>query len=110
MMAKGFICERCIKAMKSIAKPAEELTFYDQVELVKSFITFLGDRLNASGESEAVVTPTTRPGWIQFGECVAWLNAKFMFNAFIKNKRMNLSKLCKVGTVVQEQDMESAGE
>ena len=38
-LAKGFICERCVEAMKGIVKPAEELTFYDQVETVKIFVT-----------------------------------------------------------------------
>ena len=33
----------------------EELTFYDQVELIKNFC-YLGDRLNASGGSEVAVT------------------------------------------------------
>ena len=35
-LAKGLICERCLEAMKEIVKPAEELTFYDQVEPVSS--------------------------------------------------------------------------
>ena len=38
ILAKGFICERCVKAMKGIVKPSEELPFYDQVELVKNFL------------------------------------------------------------------------
>ena len=36
-LAKGFICERCVKTMKGIVEPAEELTFHNQVELVNSF-------------------------------------------------------------------------
>ena len=43
-LAKDFVCERCVESMKGIVKPAEELTFYDQVELVKS-LTYLGNRL-----------------------------------------------------------------
>ena len=35
---------------------------------MKSF-RYLGDRLNASGESEAAVTARTRIGWIKFREC-----------------------------------------
>ena len=35
---------------------------------MKSFC-YLGDRLNASGGSEAVVTARTRIEWIKFGEC-----------------------------------------
>ena len=43
-------------------KPGEEISFCDQVEFVKSFCC-LGDRLNASGRSEAAVTVRTRIGW-----------------------------------------------
>ena len=35
---------------------------------MKSFCR-LGDRLNASGGSEAAVTARTRIGWIKFREC-----------------------------------------
>ena len=35
---------------------------------MKSFC-YLGDKLNTSGESEAVVTARTRIGWIKFKEC-----------------------------------------
>ena len=41
---------------------------FDQVDFVKSFC-FLGDRLKASGGSEAAVTARTRIGWIKFREC-----------------------------------------
>ena len=34
--AQGFICKRCVEAMTGIIKPAEELTFYDQVKLAKT--------------------------------------------------------------------------
>ena len=57
--AKGFICERCVETMKGIIKPAEELTFYDQMELVKSF-SYLGDRFDASAGNEVTVTARTR--------------------------------------------------
>ena len=53
-LAKGFICDRCVEALIGIAELAEELTFYDQVKLVKNF-SYLGDRLKASGGSEAAV-------------------------------------------------------
>ena len=46
----------------------EELSFFDQVDFVKSFC-YLGDRLNANDGSEAAVTARTRIGWIKFGEC-----------------------------------------
>ena len=38
------------------------------METVKSFC-YLGDRLNASGGSEAAVTARTRIGWLKFREC-----------------------------------------
>ena len=46
--------------------PQEKLC--DGVETVKSFC-YLGDRLNASGGSEAAVTARTRIGWLKFREC-----------------------------------------
>ena len=42
----------------------KEQTFYYQVELVKSFC-YLEDTLNISGGSEAVVTASTRTGYIK---------------------------------------------
>ena len=66
-LAKGFICEKCVKAIKGIAEPAEGFTFYDQVEPVTSFC-FLGDRLNTHGGSEAAVTARTKIGWMKFRE------------------------------------------
>ena len=48
-------------------EPGKEISFFDQVEFVKSFC-YLGDRLNASGGSEAAVTARTRIGWIKFRE------------------------------------------
>ena len=54
-LAKGFVCELCAYAKEGIVEPGEELSFFDQVDFVKSFC-YLGDRLNASGGSEAAVT------------------------------------------------------
>ena len=45
---KGATCERCVEAIKGIVEPAEEPTFYGQVEQVKSFC-YLGNIFNASG-------------------------------------------------------------
>ena len=56
-------------------EPVGEISFFDQVDLVKS-ICYLGDRLNASGGSEAAVTPRTRIGWIKFKECEKLLNGR----------------------------------
>ena len=58
-MAEGLVCEGCVEAIKTIVKPDNELSFYDQMELVKSFCN-LEDRMNASARSEAVVTPRTK--------------------------------------------------
>ena len=46
---------------KGIVKPSDEILFFDQVDSVKSFC-YLGNRLNASGGSEAAVTAKTRIG------------------------------------------------
>ena len=46
-------------------EPGIEISFFDQVDFVKSFC-YLGDRLNASAGSETVVTARTRIGWIKF--------------------------------------------
>ena len=66
-LAKGFVCKLCVDTKEGIMEPSEELSFYDQADFVKSFC-YLGDRLNASGRSEAAVTARTRVGWIQFRE------------------------------------------
>ena len=42
---------------------------------MKSFC-YLGDRLNASGESEAAVTARTRIGWIKFRDCRELLHGR----------------------------------
>ena len=56
--------------MEGIVEPAEELTFYDQVGLVKSFC-YLGDRLNANG------TEKTKIGSIKFKGCGKLLKESF---------------------------------
>ena len=53
----------------------EELSFFDQIDFVKSFC-YLGDKLNASGGSEAAVTARTRIGWIKCRECGELLYGK----------------------------------
>ena len=67
-LAKRFLYNGCVKAIKGIVEPYEELLFYEQVELVKS-LRFLAKRLNARGESEAEVTATARIGWEKFRKC-----------------------------------------
>ena len=66
-LAKGFVCKLCVDTKEGIVKPGE-ISFFDQVDFVKSFY-YLRDRLNVSGGSEAAVTARTRIGWIKFREC-----------------------------------------
>ena len=66
-LAKGFVCELCVYTKEGIVEPGEELSFFDQVDFVKSFC-YLGDRLNASVGSEAAVTARKRIEWIKFRE------------------------------------------
>ena len=58
ILAKDFVCELCVYTKEGIVEPGEELSFFDQVDFVKSFC-YLGDRLNANGGCEAVVTART---------------------------------------------------
>ena len=68
ILAKGFVCKLCVDTKKGIMEPCEERSYFDQVNFVKSFC-YLGDRLNASGGSEAAVSARTRIGWIKVREC-----------------------------------------
>ena len=78
-LAKGFVCELCVDTKEGIVEPGEQISFFDQVDFVKSFCN-LGDRLNASVGTEAVVTARTRNGWIKFRECEKLLyGRKFSF-------------------------------
>ena len=74
-MAKVFFCELCVYTKEGIVELGEELSLFDQVDSVKSFY-YLGDRLNATGESEVAVTARTRIAWIKFRECVELLYEK----------------------------------
>ena len=56
----------------------------DEVETVKGFF-YLGDRLNASGASEATVTGRMRVGWNKFRECGEILFGK-RFSLWMKEK------------------------
>ena len=44
---------------EGIVEPGKEISFFDQVDFVKSFC-YLGDRLKANGGGEAAVTARTR--------------------------------------------------
>ena len=60
-LAKSFVCELCVHTKEGVVEPGEELSFFNQIEFVKSF-WYLGDRLNARCGSEAAVTGRTRIG------------------------------------------------
>ena len=47
----------------------------DEVQTVNGFC-YLGDRLNASGGCEAVVTARVRIGWVRFKKCEELLLGK----------------------------------
>ena len=66
--SQRFVCKLCVYTKEGIVEPGEEISFFHQVDFVKSFC-YLGDRLNASGGSEAAVIVSTRIGWIKFREC-----------------------------------------
>ena len=57
--AKGFVYELCVYTMEGIVDTGEEISFFDQVDYVKSFC-YMGDRLNVSGGSAAAVIARTR--------------------------------------------------
>ena len=39
-LVKLFVCKRCVEAVKRIVEPDEKLSFYDQVVLVRVFVTW----------------------------------------------------------------------
>ena len=98
-LAESFIRETCVKVMKGIVEPDEKLTFYCQVGLVRSFCR-LGDRLNASGGNEAVMTARTRIIWIKSRVCKE--GKGFLEERFVENEMKDLSELCQVGDVVRK--------
>ena len=63
---KNFVCKKCRSVVKNFKGPDEILS--DGVETVSKF-SYLGDRLNASGWCETVVTARTRIGRMKFREC-----------------------------------------
>ena len=40
-LAKGFVCELCVNTIEGIAEPGEEISFFDQVDFVKSFCYYI---------------------------------------------------------------------
>ena len=65
---KRFVCELCADTKEGMVESDEEISFFDPVDLGKSFCYF-GVRLNASGGSEAGVIARTKIGLIKFREC-----------------------------------------
>ena len=61
-----FFCARCSSMIAGTMVKEEKLC--DGIEIMKGFC-YLGDRLHASGSSEAAVTIRTRIGWVKFREC-----------------------------------------
>ena len=65
---KRFVYQECVEATKGAVELDKELSFYDSVELAKSFC-YLGSWLNAISKSGIAVTARTRIGWIKFKKC-----------------------------------------
>ena len=105
-LAKGFVSKTCVDTKKGIVEPGEEISFFDQVDFVKSFC-YLGDRLNTSGGSEAAVTAKTRIEWIKRRECGELLyGRKFT----LKMKRRIYQSCVRSAILIRERDMVSEGE
>ena len=60
---RHFVCRRCTDVGDGAEEPVD-----NEVETLKGFC-YLGDRLNASGRCETVVTSRVRIGWVKFREC-----------------------------------------
>ena len=104
-LAKGFVCELCVDTKEGIVKPGEEISFFDQVDFVKSFC-YLGNRLNAIGGSEAAVTTRTRTGWIKFRKCGESLYGR----KFLLKKKGKIYHSCVRLAMPRERDVVSKGE
>ena len=65
-LATLFVCSRWREIIKGTVNSIKKLC--DEVETVNGFC-YLGDRLNASGGCEAVITARVRIGWVRFRKC-----------------------------------------
>ena len=72
-LGSKFCCARC--SSMTARTVAEEEKLCDGVETVKGFC-YLGDRLRASGNSEAAVTAGTRRKWVKFRKCTEMFYGK----------------------------------
>ena len=80
---KNFVCKKCRSLVKNIKGSADE-KLCDGVETV-SKLTYLGDRLNATGGCETAVTARSRIGWMKFRECSKILKGR-RFSLKMKGK------------------------
>ena len=71
-LAQSFVCTR-YRSMTTGTRAKQKMC--NCVKAVKGFY-YLGDRLNASGGSEAAVTARTKNGWVKFRECGELLHCK----------------------------------
>ena len=105
-LVKDFVCKLGVDTKEGIVEPGEEISFFDQIDFVKKFY-HLGNRLNASGGSEAAVTARTRIGWIKFRECGELLHGR---KFSLKMKGRIYQSCVKTSNVVWERDVVSEGE
>ena len=103
-LAKSFVCELCVDTKEEIVKPGEEISSFDHIDFVKSYCV-LGDRLNASGGSEAAVIARTRIGWIKLRKC-----GELLYGRKFSLKMKDLSELPKISNAVWERHRMSKGE
>ena len=80
--AKFLVSSKCNKAASG-AGEVQQNVMCDKLETVKQFC-HLGDRLNASGGCEVIVTAKTRLGWKKFKE---WGEILFGKKFFLQMKR-----------------------
>ena len=79
---KNFVCKKCRSVVKNFKGPDEILC--DSVETV-SKLSYLGDRLNATGACETAVTVRTRIGRVKLRKCSEILKGR-SFSLKMKRK------------------------
>ena len=52
-LANDFVCEQYVETKKGFVEPGKEMSFFDEVEFVKTFC-YLGKWLNASDGSDSM--------------------------------------------------------
>ena len=81
---KNFVCKKCRSVVKNFKGLADE-NLCDSVETLSKF-TYLGDRLNATGECETAVTARSRIGWMKFRK----------WSKILKGRRFSLKMKVKI--------------